>query len=360
MTASARGSAVEVRGLGFGYGRTPVLDGLDLSLNEGGLLAVVGRSGCGKTTLLRLLAGFERPQAGRVLIGGLEVAGGSTFVPTERRRVGIVPQEGALFPHLTVAGNVEFGLTGATRLPRADREARVRHLLELVGLPDLPDRYPRELSGGQQQRVALARALAPRPALVLLDEPFASLDQATRSTLRGAVRDVLRSEGAAALLVTHDHEEALSMADRVACLDSGRVVQEGSPHEVYDEPVDPAVAALLGEASWLPGSVTARGDTVSTALGDLVLARAGVGGRVRVLLRPEQVELGEAGTDAVVQQAEFLGASTRLVLRLPDGATVRAAVPGARVRPGDRVRVVVRGAVHALAGDVEPSARTPA
>lgn len=345
MTGARRDAAagVEVRGVGFGYGNGLVLDGLDLELAGGELAAVVGRSGCGKTTLLRLLAGFERPATGQIVIGDRVVAGDGRHVATERRRVGIVPQEGALFPHLTAAENVAFGLV---RRPRAEQRQRVEHLLGLVKLADLGERYPRELSGGQQQRVALARALAPRPDLVLLDEPFASLDQATRGPLRVSVAEVLREEGATAVLVTHDREEALSMADRVACLDRGRVAQVGTPHEVYDEPVDDGVATLLGEASWLPGE--GRGQVVSTALGELVARSPVTSGQVRVLLRPEQLELREGGAPATVAQAEFLGSSTRLELHLPDGTSLRAAVPGARVRPGDRVEVGVRDRVHAL------------
>ncbi len=274
-------TSVEVRGLSFGYDVEPVLRDVDVCTPDGTLLAVVGSSGCGKTTLLRVLAGFERPWAGEVRLGGEVVVGPGVDVALHRRRVGIVPQEGALFPHLSVADNVGFAL--ARRDP--GRAARVAELLVLAGLQGLGDRYPRELFGGQQQRVALARALAPRPRVVLLDEPFAALDPATRRGVRVAVREVLAEEGATAVLVTHDREEALSMADRVAVLDAGRVLQVGGPTEVYDAPVDAVVAALLGEVNLLPVDAP------------LVLSGgAGHGsGGGRAVVRPEQVAVAPDG-----------------------------------------------------------------
>ena len=326
-------TAIDVRGLQFSYGSAPVLDHLDLEVPDATLVAVIGPSGCGKTTLLRVLAGFERPGAGTVEIGGEAVAGPGLHVPPHRRRVGIVPQEGALFPHLDVADNIGFAL--ARRSP--DRAARVAELVELAGLAGLEHRYPRELSGGQQQRVALARALAPRPRVVLLDEPFAALDAGTRRSVRASVRDVLAAAGATAVLVTHDRDEALSMADLVAVLVEGRVRQVAAPHDVYDRPVDRTVAALLGEVNLVPS-------------GSPLVSHLALGADLDVVVRPEQLRATEPGAVAGrVISAEFAGSVTRVVVALDDRTELVASLTDARPRTGDRIGLTVSGQVHPVA-----------
>ncbi len=276
------------------FGAHHVLDGIELEVHAGDIVAVLGPSGCGKTTLLRLIAGFDQLDSGTITIDGRIVAAGergsTVSLPPERRRVGVVPQEGALFPHLDVAGNVGFGLN---RGPVA--AARVAEVLGLVGLSGhLQHQRPHELSGGQQQRVAIARALAPNPSLVLLDEPFSSLDAAMRSQVRDEVFDVLRAAGATAILVTHDQQEALSVADRVAVLIGGRVAQFGEPAQLYATPSTLQVATFVGEAVVLPG--TAQGQQVTCALGTLT-TRAGdpTSGPVQVVVRPEQVAIAQPG-----------------------------------------------------------------
>jgi len=237
-----------VRGVRKSYGPVRALDGLDLDVPAGALTAVLGPSGCGKTTLLRCVAGFERVDAGEILVGTRLVAGPRLHAAPERRRVAVVPQEGALFPHLSVAGNVAYGLSRAQR-----RAGRVEEVLALVGLAGYGDRMPHELSGGQQQRVAVARALAPRPPLVLLDEPFSALDASLRAEVRHDVREALRADGATAVLVTHDQGEAMSEADQVAVMRAGRIVQAGSPGEIYGDPADAWVADFVGAAVLLSG-----------------------------------------------------------------------------------------------------------
>ncbi|UER54973.1 ABC transporter ATP-binding protein [Kineosporiaceae bacterium SCSIO 59966] len=314
---------LKVRGLCKAFGSTEVLHGLDLDVPSGQLAAVLGPSGCGKTTLLRVVAGFERADAGEVHLGGRLLAGPGVHVPPERRGIGVVPQEGALFPHLTVAENVAFGLprrgTGSARR----RRERVRDLLALVGLGDLGDRMPSQLSGGQQQRVALARALAPDPALVLLDEPFSALDAGLRAAVREDVRTALRATGATGLLVTHDQEEALSTADLVAVVRDGVVVQSASPQQLYAAPGDLDVATFVGEAVVLPARV--RDGVAETPLGRLALLRGDVAeGPGRVVIRPEQVRMVHSGggTTARVVGTVFYGhdASVRLQVPGPDGA----------------------------------------
>ncbi|HET9422766.1 MAG TPA: ABC transporter ATP-binding protein [Nocardioides sp.] len=343
-------SAVTVRALVKSYGDQPVLRGLDLDVPEGSITAVLGSSGCGKSTLLRIIAGFVRPGAGTVTVGDREVEGPRSHVAPQRRGVGYVPQEGALFPHLTVARNITFGL------PRAERRGpTLDRLLELIELPrDLADRYPHELSGGQQQRVALARALAPGPSVVLLDEPFSSLDAGLRVSAGRTVARVLRHAGATALLVTHDQGEALSLADRVAVMREGRFVQVGSPDQVYDAPVDAVVARFVGGGSSLEGMV--RGVQVETELGALELAHPFPDGPAVVVVRPEQLEVHDLdeGVAATVIEVDYYGAQVVVLLELPSGAQVTARGPAARPpRPNDKVGVVVVGTVRAYPdGDV--------
>ncbi|MQS36819.1 ABC transporter ATP-binding protein [Streptomyces katsurahamanus] len=328
----------------YGHG-VRVLDGLDLTVPDGELAAVLGPSGCGKTTLLRVIAGFAVPDAGEVVLGGRTVSGPGVHVPPERRGVGIVAQEGALFPHLSVARNVAFGLTGSGR---AERRARTAEMLELVGLGGYGERMPHELSGGQQQRVALARALAPRPALVLLDEPFNALDSALRAGLRSDVRAALRAAGATALLVTHDQEEALSAADRVAVIRDGKVVQSGTPQELYARPTDPWVASFVGDAVLL--AATAEGDRATTALGSLTLTTpASAPGEGTVVLRPEQLNLAPATEDAPargrVTEVRYHGHDALILVDVPTAAApVTVRTPGsAAVRPGDETGIRVTG-----------------
>ena len=330
--------ALQVRGLHKRF-TAPVLRGLDLDVAPGSLVALLGPSGCGKTTLLRLVAGFERPDAGVVHVAGRDVT--SRHVPPERRGVAVVPQEGALFPHLTVRANAAFGL------PRRERAGRrVDEVLDLVGLSGLGERMPRELSGGQQQRVAVARALAPAPALVLLDEPFSALDAGLRVSVRTQVRDALHAAGASAVLVTHDQQEALSVADVVAEVRDGVVVQSAPPEEVYAQPADLGVAVAIGEAVVLPGA--ARGDAVETALGVLGL-RAPRSGAVDVVVRPEQLLLDPAGVPAVVTARAFHGHDALLNLRLQGGAEVVERLGGGDLPAvGAQVGVRCRGPVTAF------------
>ncbi len=295
-------AGLEVRGLRQAFGGAPVLAGVDLTVPAGSFTALLGPSGCGKTTLLRVVAGFRRPDAGTVVLGGRVVAGPGVHLPPEARGVGVVPQEGALFPHLDVGANVGFGLSRSAR-----HAGRVAELLELVGLPGTGARMPHELSGGQQQRVAVARALAPRPALVLLDEPFSALDAGLRGSVRADVAAAIAADGATALLVTHDQDEALSIADRVAVLRGGVVAQAGTPQELYRTPVDLELARFLGAAVALPGDTD--GEAVQTELGRLPLDRPVPAGPVQVLVRPEQLQLTDGG-DARVLAVRFHGADS--------------------------------------------------
>ena len=338
-------AALRVRGLHKAYD-SPVLCGLDLDVEAGTLVTLLGPSGCGKTTLLRLVAGFDRADAGSIEVAGALVEGPGCHVPPERRRVAVVPQEGALFPHLSVAANVGFGL------PRAERTAaRTDQALELVGLAGLGRRMPHELSGGQQQRVAVARALAPGPSLVLLDEPFSALDAGLRAQVRSEVRASLQAAGATAVLVTHDQQEALSVADVVAVVRDGLVVQAGAPWDVYAHPADLGVATFVGEAVVLAGE--ASGDRVLSALGSLVLEARGLYGAVDLVVRPEQLEVDPAGLDTVAATVEdrvFYGHDALLRLRLSDGTSVTARTPGAALAaPGSQVRLGCRGGVVAFA-----------
>jgi iron(III) transport system ATP-binding protein len=328
-------TALTITGVTKAFGPTPVLLGVDLHVPERTLTAVLGPSGCGKTTLLRLIAGFDVPDSGTIALGGQVVAGSGRPVPPQKRRVGYVPQEGALFPHLSVAANVTFGLP---------RRSSAAEFLALVGLDsELGDRHPHELSGGQQQRVALARALAPRPSVVLLDEPFSSLDAALRDSTRRAVAAALTAAGATAVLVTHDQAEALSMADQVAVMRAGRLVQLAAPSVVYGEPADAAVARFVGEAVLLPGAVA--GGTASCALGRVPVPDA-ADGPARILLRPEQLVIGADGVPARVLDVAYFGHDAAVRLTLETGGTeVLARVPGhARPAPGEVVGLTVTGA----------------
>jgi iron(III) transport system ATP-binding protein len=318
-------------------------------VREGEIVALLGPSGSGKTTLLRLVAGFEAPDAGTVSIGGRAVAGAGTWVEPERRRVGMVFQDGALFPHLTVAGNVGFGH------PRA---GRVEECLELVGLADRARSYPHELSGGERQRVALARALATEPAVVLLDEPFASLDASLRTSLREEVADILRRTRASALFVTHDQQEALSLADRITLLRDGCVEQEGPPEEIYAHPASRWAAGFLGAVDVLPGTVA---DGMAVCELGRFPADGAPAGEVDVLVRPEAVAIGPIGMangdtnsaiSARVVSRAYYGPHQLVELELASGQQLRSRRAGfAHWSAGDQVTVWIEGPVKVLAAE---------
>ncbi len=330
------------------YGRVIALAGVDLAVPSGQLTAVLGPSGCGKTTLLRCLAGFERLDAGEIHIDGTRVAGGGKHLPTHRRRIAVVPQEGALFPHLSVADNVGYGLDRAAR-----RSDRVEEVLALVGLAGYGERMPHQLSGGQQQRVAVARALAPRPSVVLLDEPFSALDAGLRAGLRHDVREALRADGATGVLVTHDQGEALSVADQVVVLRDGRVIQAAAPTTVYREPADPWVAGFVGDAVLLPA--IAEHGAARTPLGVVPVTGAVADGPVTVLVRPEQVRFaaGPGAVTATVLRHDFHGHDALVGLRLADGTRITARIldGDAAVPLGGEVTVLVDGAARAFPAD---------
>lgn len=291
-----------VRNLSKAFAEVQALKAVDLSLAEGKVLAVLGPSGCGKTTLLRCIAGFETPESGSIHIDGTAMFDRQRFVKPEQRKIGYVPQHGVLFPHLNVAKNIGFGLP-----KRAMSKEQVRHrveeMLELVGMVGLGNRMPHELSGGQQQRIALARALAPSPALVLLDEPFSALDAGLRQSLREEVKSTLKSINATAIIVTHDQEEALSMADSVAVMRDGECIQVADPVAIYRHPADLKVATFVGEASLIQGRVL--GECVETKIGRLPLAQAALFASeeaVTVMLRPEQFVLTSEAKEGIAVQ----------------------------------------------------------
>jgi iron(III) transport system ATP-binding protein len=336
---------VESRDLRKRFDTVVAVDDVDLDVFAGEVLALLGPSGCGKTTTLRLVAGFERPDAGTIRLDGAPVAGDGVFVAPERRRVGVVFQDYALFPHLTVAQNVGYGVR--------DRDARIRRvgeMLDLVGLATAANRLPHELSGGQQQRVALARALAPEPSLVLLDEPFSDLDASLRAQVRDEVRQILREAAATAVVVTHDQEEALSIADRIAVMCNGRVLQVDAPADLYAHPKDRFVATFVGDADVIPGQ--ADGAAAVTALGRLALAEAAGPGAVDVVVRPERVRLRLDGAgEGIVRDIVYFGHDQLVAVELIDGTRVRSRMgPGRTFEPGDRVSVAVTGDVLAFPG----------
>jgi iron(III) transport system ATP-binding protein len=331
------------------FGATKAVDAATVSVEPGHVVALLGPSGSGKTTLLRVIAGFEAPDAGTVEIAGRLVAGTGTWEEPDRRRVGMVFQDGALFPHLTVGANVAFG---------HPRPGRGEECLELVGLAHRARSYPHELSGGERQRVALARALAVDPEVVLLDEPFASLDAGLRATLREEVASILRDAGASALLVTHDQQEALSLADKIVLMRGGRVEQVGAPEEVYARPSSRWAAEFLGAVDVVPG--TATDGVVTCELGSFPTNGQAVGGGpVDVLVRPEAISIAVGGAGgagggtrsvrATVVQRAFYGPDQLVRLRLASGTEVRSRRPGfLQVHVDDEVCVSVEGPVAVL------------
>jgi iron(III) transport system ATP-binding protein len=328
------------------FGPVVAVDDVRLEVAETSITAVLGPSGCGKTTLLRLIAGFLAPDAGTIRFADRVVAGAGRMVSPQERRVGYVPQEGALFPHLDVGANIAFGLSRAER-----RTRRVADLLDLVELPaSYATRHPHELSGGQQQRVALARALAPNPSVVLLDEPFSSLDASLRASTGRAVVRALHAARATAVLVTHDQDEALSLADQVAVMRAGRLVQAATPRELYRAPADPEVARFVGGAAVLPARVL---DGIATcALGDLPVEGHCPDGEAQVLVRPEQLRVdGSVGSvEGTVGEVSFYGHDAAVHVDLvPDGPSVVARLAGLDAPDVEtRVKVGVAGRVVAF------------
>ena len=324
------------RGVSKRFGDVLALKNADLAVKDGALLALLGPSGCGKTTMLRLIAGFETPDAGEITLRGKLIASPARSIPPEKRRVSMVFQDFALFPHLNVGANVAFGL------PRGARKAeRVSELLSLVRLDGLEARMPHELSGGQQQRVALARALAPQPELLLMDEPFSNLDPAVRADVRREVRQLIRDVGITAIIVTHDQEEALSLAGEVALMMDGEVLQAGAPAEIYTHPASRSVGEFLGAANFLAGDV--QDGVVIMPLGTVPVT-ASFRGAADAMVRAEDLAVSEAGgAPAMVLDIEYYGHDQMITARLESGEVVRIRTLTSPVTPGQKIGVLVKG-----------------
>jgi iron(III) transport system ATP-binding protein len=313
------GKTLDVQSITKTFEGITAVESFSLEAEEGEFITLLGPSGCGKTTTLRLLAGFEQPDSGIISIGGDVVADETNYIPAEKRRVGMVFQDYALFPHLDVSGNVSFGLNS----DRKERQKRVEEMLALVGLDKYSQRMPYELSGGQQQRVALARALAPQPEIMLLDEPFSNLDAALRVQVRGEVRTILRTAGTTTIFVTHDQEEALSLSDKIAVLFDGKLHQVGTPFELYTRPNSRQVASFIGEANFI--AAQAEGTRADSPLGKLRLLIPKTG-NVELLIRPDMLHLlpTDEGTPARVIWREYYGHNQRIGLQLADGTELIA------------------------------------
>lgn len=325
------------------FGSNRVLNNLSLEVSKGDFVAILGSSGSGKTTLLRLIAGFDSPDAGEISIAGKTVAAKSIFVPADKRRVGYVPQDASLFPHLNVFENVAFGLKGLSKPARVDR---VRALLKLVSMEAFEDQTATSLSGGQKHRIALARALAPEPELVLLDEPFAALDAELRTRIREEIKQVLDKVSSTTILVTHDQEEALSIADKVALLRAGSFAQVGNPREIYSEPVDLGVATFLGDSVIVDGVIS--GGKVKTSLGQLTLLNTATeGSKGKVAIRPENFYLQpDLNGNSTVVSRQFFGHDAVVEVKTPE-QLIRARSSGPFApEVGMKVTVWVRGAVN--------------
>lgn len=326
------------------YDRLVAVDNITLAIPEGSLSVLLGRSGCGKTTTLRLVAGLERPDRGEIWLDGVAVSTAQAWIPAEKRRIGMVFQDYALFPHLSVAQNIAFPLN---ELNRRQKTARIADLLDLVGLIGVEKRFPHQLSGGQQQRVALARALAPSPAVVLLDEPFSNLDASLRQSMREEIRRILKEAQATAIFVTHDQEEAMRLADELVVMEAGKILQYGTPASLYHMPNSHDVANFLGESNLIVGD--AKGNLVETALGTLPLAYA-KNGAVEVMLRPETLEIAhQTETNATIVASRYFGFYKLLDVRHDSGLTLKVRTWSHHQEAvGERVNLRVIGEVIAL------------
>lgn len=337
--------ALAIKELSKNFDGVKVLENVSFDLQKGQMLAVLGPSGCGKTTLLRSIAGFEIPASGEIEISGVKAFGERLYLSPEKRKIGYVPQEGALFPHLTVEQNVAFGLPRKMK-----RTGRVLDMLELVGMQGFEKRLPHELSGGQQQRVALARALAPGPSLILLDEPFSALDTGLRAKLRDDIKHALEQSNATSIMVTHDQEEAFSMADVIAVMRDGELVQIANPDDVYTKPKDLKVATFVGEAVLLNGRIS--GECVDCPLGMLPCHKpSGCAEQVTVMIRPEQLSVGpiESGIQAKVMKTTYFGHDSLIELLIDENGQATSAsirvLGRPQVKVGDTVGLKVDGDV---------------
>ncbi len=342
---------LEINSLSCGFDGRRVVHDVSLSVAAGQVMCLLGPSGCGKTTTLRAISGVERPEAGLIRIDGRSVCGGEIFVPPETRGVGLIFQDFALFPHLSVCDNVAFGLKGR----KAAKRRRVSELLERVHLERYIDAYPHELSGGEQQRVALARAIAPKPRVMLMDEPFSGLDNRLRDGIRDETLSVLKEEGAAVLLVTHEPEEAMRMADEIALMRGGRIVQRGAPYNIYNNPADRAAAAFFSDINVIEGEV--NGALTDTPFGQFLAPGVPDGTKVDIVIRPQHVRIDfdragrgpnptpRDGTPAraVVTRARFIGKESLVEFRLDEGGEMSATVPSVFLpQPGTPMWLAIR------------------
>ncbi|MBC7738715.1 MAG: ABC transporter ATP-binding protein [Candidatus Saccharibacteria bacterium] len=343
---------LEVRNLTRSFQGRKVVADLSLTVQAGQVTCLLGPSGCGKSTTLRMIAGVERPDLGQIAIDGQTVFGSGANLPPEARGVGLMFQDFALFPHLTVAGNVTFGLRG----DKAARQARVGDLLDKVHLAGFGAKFPHELSGGEQQRVALARALAPRPRIMLMDEPFSGLDNRLRDGIRDETLAVLKAEGTAVLLVTHEPDEAMRMADEIALMRDGRIVQQGAPYNVYNTPVDKAAAAFFSDINVISG--TSQGALTETPFGSFLTPGQIEGARVDIIIRPQHLKIdfdraGRGPNPTVIDgtpargqvlRSRFLGRESLIEFRMDyDGSTLTASVPGVFLpKPGVALWLMIR------------------